>query len=174
VSAPVLASRERAVAATNVLSALKLCEHRTAKKQKLEGIALLSAGGAVECDGAGWSQTYQNWHLYFLSGAREVFLVAGVDVADGGMTATLAPGIVSTAGCSTGSRGLPIRDVTSSGRDARWQTARAATQARLAVSGWVGSVGRSRKLCRLACRTMVEISCRLPLAQRALPWRFKV
>jgi hypothetical protein len=35
----------------------------------------------------------QNWHLYFLSGASEVFRVAGVDAAEAGMTATLAPGI---------------------------------------------------------------------------------
>jgi len=35
----------------------------------------------------------QNWHLYFLSGAREAFREAGVDVADVGMTATLAPGM---------------------------------------------------------------------------------
>lgn len=37
----------------------------------------------------------QNWHLYFLSGASEVFLVAGVDAAEDGMTATLAPGILN-------------------------------------------------------------------------------
>ncbi len=36
----------------------------------------------------------QNWHLYFLSGASEVFRVAGVDAAEDGMTATLAPGIL--------------------------------------------------------------------------------
>lgn len=38
----------------------------------------------------------QNWHLYFLSGASEVFRVAGVDAAEVGMTATLAPGILWT------------------------------------------------------------------------------
>ena len=38
----------------------------------------------------------QNWHLYFLSGASEAFLVAGVDAAEDGMTATLAPGILET------------------------------------------------------------------------------
>lgn len=37
----------------------------------------------------------QNWHLYFLSGASEAFREAGVDAADDGMTATLAPGILN-------------------------------------------------------------------------------
>ena len=38
----------------------------------------------------------QNWHLYFLSGTSEVFREAGVDAADDGMAATLAPGILLT------------------------------------------------------------------------------
>jgi len=38
----------------------------------------------------------QNWHLYFLSGAEEALRGAGVDAAEGGMTATLAAGILST------------------------------------------------------------------------------
>ena len=50
----------------------------------------------------------QNWHLYFLSGASEVFRVAGVDAAEDGMTATLAPGILDliVAGCT--SSGGPV------------------------------------------------------------------
>lgn len=37
----------------------------------------------------------QNWHLYFLSGASEVFREAGVDAADdGNAAATLGPGIL--------------------------------------------------------------------------------
>ena len=36
----------------------------------------------------------QNWHLYFLSGTSEAFREVGVDAADDGMTATLAPGIL--------------------------------------------------------------------------------
>jgi hypothetical protein len=44
----------------------------------------------------------QNWHLYFLSGASEAFRDVGVDAADDGMTATLAPGILLTVavGCT--------------------------------------------------------------------------
>lgn len=38
----------------------------------------------------------QNWHLYFRSGAEEALRGAGVDAAEGGMTATLAAGILST------------------------------------------------------------------------------
>ena len=37
----------------------------------------------------------QNWHLYFRSGASEGFREAGVDAAEGGRTATLAPGILT-------------------------------------------------------------------------------
>ena len=37
----------------------------------------------------------QNWHLYFLSGTSDPFLDAGVDKADVGRTATLAPGMVT-------------------------------------------------------------------------------
>lgn len=50
----------------------------------------------------------QNWHLYFLSGASEVFRAAGVDAAEDGMTATLAPGILDliVAGCT--SSGDPV------------------------------------------------------------------
>lgn len=41
----------------------------------------------------------QNWHLYFLSGATEALREAGGDAAaDGGASATLAPGIL-TSGC---------------------------------------------------------------------------
>jgi hypothetical protein len=36
----------------------------------------------------------QNWHLYFLSGASEAFRGVGVDAAEDGTTATLAPGIL--------------------------------------------------------------------------------
>ena len=35
----------------------------------------------------------QNWHLYFLSGRSEPFRDDGVDAADDGIGATLAPGI---------------------------------------------------------------------------------
>ncbi len=37
----------------------------------------------------------QNWHLYFLSGTSEVFREAGVDEAEVGRTATLAPGMMN-------------------------------------------------------------------------------
>lgn len=37
----------------------------------------------------------QNWHLYFRSGTREAFREAGVEEAEVGRTATLAPGILN-------------------------------------------------------------------------------
>lgn len=40
----------------------------------------------------------QNWHLYLRSGASEALREAGVDEADVGRTATLAPGILTARG----------------------------------------------------------------------------
>lgn len=46
----------------------------------------------------------QNWHLYFRSGcAAEAFRGTGVDEAEVGRTATLAPGILN-CGCRVGWR----------------------------------------------------------------------
>lgn len=38
----------------------------------------------------------QNWHLYLRSGASEAFREDDVEAAEGGRTATLAPGILMT------------------------------------------------------------------------------
>lgn len=64
----------------------------------------------------------QNWHLYLRSGASEALREAGVDEADVGRTATLAPGI------------LTARVVVAFLGDWEW-----------VVAGWLGKLLRRRR-----------------------------
>lgn len=73
----------------------------------------------------------QNWHLYFFSGAREVFreAEAGDSAAGAGTAATLAPGIVEdglSRGCVSG-QGL---------RSKNWRALATATRRTTTTTTW--------------------------------------